>query len=124
MDSPNRQAGITRLSAMFILKTRDGGRLTQSATNEIVSGVSELFQHTLESVCQNTLQTLKQIDAGEQIVTAVQESIMSHPDPFKGLETEYLQNVYYRDNFFLIVRYIYRYIKDSYSGRGGGKPET
>ncbi len=45
---------------MSILKTRDGQRLTQAATGNIMRDVTELFPTRLEAVCHNTVETLKE----------------------------------------------------------------
>ena len=95
---------LTRQSAMFILKTRDGRRLTQAATDNILRDVTELFQTRLEAVCHNTVETLKEAGVDDATISTVKDDVLAQCEPFKGLETEYHQNAYIRDHFGLIVR--------------------
>lgn len=65
-----------RSAALFLLKTKEICRVTQSALNHIVEGMTELFQvHTDDSTAR----------------------------PFKGLETAHLQEKYYREELNLLV---------------------
>ena len=89
---------------MFILKTRDGRRLTQAATDNILRDVTELFQTRLEAVCHTTMETLKKEGVDDVTISTVKDGILSQCEPFEGLETEYRQNSYIRDHFGLIVR--------------------
>lgn len=108
---------LTKQSAMFILKTRDGRRLTQAATDNILKDVTELFQSRLEAVCHNTAETLKGAGIDDATISTVKDRILAQCEPFKGLETEYRQNAYIRDHFGLLVstdiyccRSMYRYM--------------
>lgn len=94
---------LTKQSAMFILKTRDGKRLTQAATDNILKDVTELFQTRLEAVCHNTVETLKGAGIDDTTISTVKNGILAECEPFKGLETEYRQTAYIRDDFGLIV---------------------
>ena len=110
--------GLTKQSAMFILKTRDGRRLTQAATDNILRDVTELFQSRLETVCHNTVETLKDAGVDDSTISTVKDSILAQCKPFKGLETEYHQNAYIRDHFGLIVSILcqssYRWQRQTY----------
>ena len=78
---------LTKQSAMFILKTRDGRRLTQAATDNILKDVTELFQSRLEAVCHNTVETLKGAGIDDATISTVKDGILAQCEPFKGLET-------------------------------------
>ena len=95
---------LVKQSAMFILKTRDGGRLTQAATDYILRDVTALFQSRLEAVCHNTVEMLKEAGVNDATISTVKDGILAQHEPFRGLETEYRQNSYIRDHFGLIVR--------------------
>ena len=95
---------LTWQSAMFVLKTRDGKRLTQAATDSILGDVTELFQSRLTAVCDSTLRILKEADVDDSTLSTVKNAITSQCEPFRGLETEYRQNAYIRDHFGFIVR--------------------
>lgn len=75
--------GLKRSSALFLLRTKEINRVTQVALNEIIEGVTELFQ------------TYASPDA----------CICSSATPFAGLETQYLQQKYYQEEFNLVVSY-------------------
>ena len=99
---------LTKQSAMFILKTRDGRRLTQAATDNILRDVTELFQSRLQAIRCDTVETLKEAGIGAATISSVKDNILSQCEPFKGLETEYRQNVYIREHFGLIVSNVYQ----------------
>lgn len=50
----HHQVDLTRQAALFIIKTCDGCRLTQTATSGIIGDITELFQSRLEEVCHTT----------------------------------------------------------------------
>ena len=102
--SPTSSVDLTRQSAMFILKTRDGRRLTQAATDNILRDVTELFQTRLETVCHTTMETLKEVSVNDVTISTVKDGILSQCEPFKGLEIEHRQNSHIRDHFGLIAR--------------------
>ena len=85
---------------MFILKTRDGGRLTQAAT---LRDVTELFQSRLESICCSTVETLKEAGSDDATISAVKDGILAQCEPFKGLET---QNAYIRDLSTMLIEIV------------------
>ena len=82
---------LTRQSAMFILKTRDGRRLTQTATDNIFRDVTKLFQTRLEALCHTTTETPKLVGVNDATISTVKDGILSQCWPFGGLETEYCQ---------------------------------
>ena len=69
-ETTNRTSSVdlTKQSAIFILKTRDGQRLTQAATDNILRDVTELFQTRLEAVCHSTVETLKEAGVDDATV--------------------------------------------------------
>ena len=101
---------LTRQSAMFVLKTRDGKRLTQAATDSILGDVTELFQSRFTSVCDTTLQLLKEAEVDDVTLSTIKNAFTSQCEPFRGLETEYRQNAYIRDHFGFIVRYTVKFL--------------
>ena len=52
-------ATMTRMAAMFILKTRDGRKLTQTALNGVVADTTELFTANMEQACRLTMGVLQ-----------------------------------------------------------------
>ncbi len=79
---PNTQVSkstLKRSAALFLLKTKEIGRVSQVALNTIIEGVTELFQ----------------AHSNEEIVT-----------PFVGLESEYLQRKFFKEEFNMLVCYL------------------
>lgn len=94
-----------RNAALFIMKTRDGKRITQSCLDGILSDVSVLYKHNLECVSSRAVEVLKGLGATNEMLCAVKSSILSETSqaPFKGMETEALQNSLFRSEFGLVV---------------------
>ena len=96
-------------AAKFILKTREGRKLTQVAMNGVVHDVQTMLQFTLEAVEQKFLDKIK---AGGVAITEEQledlRSVFSGPssNPFQGLETEYKQEAFFKENFNYVVSYL------------------
>lgn len=89
---------------MFILKTRDGKRVTKSCLNGILSDVTALYKQNLECVSSRTVEVLKELGATDDMLSAINKSIVSESQaPFKGMGTERLQNLLFRREFDLVV---------------------
>ena len=99
----HHQIDLTRQAALFVMKTRDGRRLTQTATSGIIGDVTELFQSRLEEVCHTTTTILKDAQVDGAVIESVKASIRTHSVPFEGLETEYQQNSYFKNKLGLLV---------------------
>ena len=109
-----------RSAALFLMKTRNEGRLTQSALNSVVHSTSDLCQqitHKLKrkfSEAVGESATMSEDDKQSLIDRTNSIEI----DPFEGISTEYLQEKYYKDNFgYLVCVYVQQhttyYIEDS-----------
>ena len=97
-----------RLGAQFILKTRDGRKLTQVATNGII------IQDTTV-IIESTVQTIERriIDSIENFGIAMSDDQLAElkavfsdeklTNPFHGLETEYQQETFIQENFDYVV---------------------
>lgn len=92
-------------SALFILKTRDGRRITQTCLDGLISDVSLLVHQNLQYTSHCTLEALRKAGASEEILAVAQSSILPEGGVhlFEGMDTEYLQNLYFRENFGLVV---------------------
>lgn len=93
-------------AAKFILKTKEGRKLTQVAMNGIVHDVQTMIECTLETIEQ---QVLDKIEAAGITVTDEQlqdlRSTFYGPssNPFQGVETEYKQEAFFKENFNYVV---------------------
>lgn len=97
----------TILGAQFILKTRDGRKLTQVATNGIVQDTKTVLQSTIEVVQKKVLETFESeeislTDQQLEKITSIfaDEAIVN---PFRGLETEYKQDKFIQSHFDYVV---------------------
>ena len=88
------QAAILQSSAAkFLLKAKEECKLTQVSLDRIVSSMRGLWEQAMELLRQQLEPSLpSQVDAP-----------IFHTRIFDGLETQYLQHKYYRENFSYIV---------------------
>lgn len=84
-------------AAKFLLKIKEECKLTQASLDVIASGVKGLWAQAMDGLKQ-TLQDL----LPETNMSNIDESIFS-ASPFDGLETQYFQEKFYRENFGYIV---------------------
>ena len=102
---------LKRSAALFLLKSKEMGRVSQVALNSIVSDVAQLFQarvtklkHEVISALQNSTSTR----ASDETVTTIdrlfdQEEICN---PFSGLEYEYQQKKYFKEELNMLVCWV------------------
>lgn len=90
--------------AKFILKTRDGRKLTQSVTNEVVNDAKVLVYNTLETIKKEVTDTLHGF-VPQDILTKVQSIFSYEPmtNPFMELETQKKQERFIQENFNYVV---------------------
>lgn len=94
------------IGAQFILKTRDGGRLTQTATNGIVQDAKILVQNTVQTLERRVIDKVNHlgIELTDGELSELKETFHDDAlDPFKGLDTEYKQEKFIRENFNYVV---------------------
>ena len=80
-------------------------RLSQLAINEMTTGFAFLSEKILENAQK---QLLKLAENGTASVKEQEDQIaecFANVNPFAGLETEWLQNKYYENNFNLLVSF-------------------
>ena len=94
-------------AALFLLKAKEGHRVSQSALDGLIGDFSELLLATVSSVGNAVRECIK--DSGIDPVTMTKvDSIFSNQKyqmPFKGLQTAYMQQKYYAEFFNLVVSY-------------------
>ena len=97
------QQSLQRSAALFLLTLKERYQLTQSALDFTVSQVKEmLFYDHQEKVA--AINTALRNQAGEPTRTQAELSdCLEYKNPFATLQTEHLQNKYYRENFGLVV---------------------
>ncbi len=76
VNTDNQANDLKRSAALFLLKTLEIGRVSQTVLNTVIEGVTELFQAHLK-----------------------EESVM----PFAGLESQYLQRMFFKEELNMVV---------------------
>jgi hypothetical protein len=73
--------------------------------NGILSDVTVLYKQNLECISSRTVEVLKELGGTDEMLSAVKKSMLSESSqaPFKGMETESLQNSLFRREFGLVV---------------------
>ena len=96
---------LKRKAAYFILKTRDGRNLTQTALDGLLTDITELFQSLLEYAQQQTASVLHTSGVDKDVITAVSEVFKDDclHTPFHGFESEYHQHKYFCDQLGMVV---------------------
>lgn len=98
----------TLLGAQFILKTRDGRKLTQVATNGIIQDTKIIVQSTVEAIQKKVFEAIRntEIPLTDQHLATIDAVFADETvvDPFRGLETEYKQEKFIQEHFNYVVR--------------------
>ena len=93
---------LQRSSALLLLTLKEKHRLTQTAVNfavEQIKGMVCFLAEDLSEVVDARLRDLGVANEHRDEVRSLFEGI----NPFDGLETEHLQDKFYRDNFNYVV---------------------
>ena len=96
------------IGAEFILKTRDGKKLTQVTTNGILEDSTLLVQNTVQIIERRVLETMKS-RAVDDIVSEVQGLFCDESlrNPFHGLQTQYQQEKFIQNNFNYVASFLF-----------------
>ena len=86
-------------SALFILKMKEIHRLSQVAVDGIVEGSRDVFNHAVGRLYAGVRSKLAALGIDEMTV----EDVFSLNDPFKGLETQHLQEKCFKEDLDLVV---------------------
>ena len=93
-----------RSAALFLLKTREEGRLTQTALDQVVHSTADLCQQVVSAIKEQVSEAIKQIglpEAEQKLVLDKMEAVKC--DPFDELRSEYMQGKYYKEAFKYLV---------------------
>ena len=105
-DDSEEGIDLQRTAALFLLILKEKHRLTQSAVDFAVGSVKQMMTLAYEGSKQSVKEALQSSQDTSDISHAADLDScfqLAFVDPFSGLETEYLQTKYYRDNFNLVV---------------------
>lgn len=101
-DAVIRAGGLQRSAALFLLSLKERYQITQSALDFAVSQVRQMVGFAAEDMKESVEQHLLPHLQSSGIEVDLPE-ILHVPDPFDGLQSEYMQSKYYKENFDLVV---------------------
>ena len=94
-----------RSAGLFLLTLKERYQLTQTALNFAVGQVKQMVMFLSEDLCSAVEATVQQHCASIGVDAPDLGSCFEEVDPFHGLETEYMQTKFYKENFGLVVSY-------------------
>ena len=93
---------IKKIGAKFLLKTREEHRIPQLTLNKIISDVKGLWMSSMDFVRKDVRSFMLKSNT-EAECSPLFETFDDY-FPLSGLETEYMQLKYYKENFNYLVR--------------------
>lgn len=95
-----------RSAGLFLLTLKERYQLTQTALNFAVGQVKQMVEFLSDDIRLAVEATVEQHCASAGVDAPDLESCFQDIDPFYGLETEYMQTKFYKENFGLVVSYL------------------
>lgn len=103
-DEPEPTSNPKRSAALFLLKTREEGRLTQTTLDQVVQSTSSLCEQVASNLKSQVSEAIQKVGLTEADQKKVLDSLgCISCDPFEGLRTEYKQEKFYKENFNYLV---------------------
>ena len=109
-DDPHRttiadKKSLKRNAALFLLKTKEVGRVSQVTLNNIVFDLSNFIQVQMDELQETVKSILRANNVQNEVVTAIGRSFSKEDisRPFAGLESEYLQKKYFKEELNMLV---------------------
>lgn len=97
----NKQESIRSKAAKFLLRLREGHKVSQVALMEVISTFNEMWGQACKSLKDTIKERLTQAKVDPQIVEDIPVSC-----PFDGVDTIYLFEKFCVENFNCIVSYV------------------
>ena len=94
---------MKRSTALFLLKMKEQRRISQVAVDDIVEGCRSIICQTLSHVQAGVKAKLAEVGMDSDTIGLENVFDQDSMDPFRGLETCYLQEKYFREKLNLIV---------------------
>lgn len=88
--------------AQFILKTRDGRKITQVALDGIISDTKTIIQSTLENVEKKLLAEVNLTETQKEEIRSI-FCDETNTNPFQGLDTLHQQEKFIQEHFNFVV---------------------
>ena len=103
-ENPEPVGNPKRSAALFLLKTREEGRLTQTALDQVVHSTSSLCEQVISNLKAQASRVTQKVGLNKVDQKTVLDSLGSISCyPFEGLRTEYMQEKVYKENFNYLV---------------------
>ena len=97
--SPNSNR-LSHFAALFLLNAKERYQLTQSSLDFITQQIQQIIYFTIDDIAEVIHKFCSDQGASEIPLT---EQLEFFRNPFLHVQTEYMQNKYYRENFNLVV---------------------
>ena len=92
-----------RSSALFILRMKEKKRVTQVAIDDMVEGSRAIFEKTVKRLQAGMNEKLAHAGIDPNSIDGLQDVFTELSDPFKELDTEYLQEKYFKEELGIVV---------------------
>lgn len=109
-DNPDFVTGnkLYRSAALFLLSVKERFQLTQSALDFIIQQVKQMISFAVDDAEEKVKVYLT--EQGVTELPDISKCFEGMNNPFIYLETEYMQNKFYQENFNLVVSfYVYKW---------------
>ena len=98
---------LKRNAALFLLKTKEEGRVSQATVDGLVSDLTNFIQIRLNEVQREVRCIIQRgsVQVPNDVATAIERSFNKEEisRPFAGLESEYLQKKYFKEELNMVV---------------------
>lgn len=98
---------LKRNTALFLLKTKEEGRVSQATVDGLVSDLTNFIQIRLNEVQREVRCIIQRgsVQVPNDVATAIERSFNKEEisRPFAGLESEYLQKKYFKEELNMVV---------------------
>ena len=99
----------SRSAALFLLSMKEKYRLTQTCIDFAVSQVQEMITIVAEDLKHSIELSIQEQLSEKEVALPDLAHCFKDINPFQSLETEYLQNKFYKDHFGLVVSLVNSY---------------
>lgn len=102
---------IKRSSTLYLLKLKEHYRIPQVALDYVVEGTKGLLSQTIQHV---EAAVSSKLSESEMVLNGLGDVFQNVINPFEGIDTEFLQEKYYREQLGLIVSYVRIFMVSKY----------
>ena len=102
---------LKRSAALFLLKSKAEARLTQKALQDVINSAGELYEEAIGEVKQEFSCLIVNANIQEETKQMFLRKIDTFEfDIFDGLESEYRQEKYFKENFGYLVGHFHIHV--------------